>query len=56
MNFYKNNAYPEIFLHDCFAEVVHENENLKLIFGLYPEKRTLKENTPCCRIETTTGG
>ena len=24
--------------------------------GLYPEKRTLKENTPCCRIKTTTGG
>ena len=25
-------------------------------FGLYPEKRTLKEKTPCCRIKTTTGG
>ena len=24
--------------------------------GLYPEKRTLKEKTPCCRIKATTGG
>ena len=27
-----------------------------LTCGLYPEKRTLKEKTPCCRMETTTGG
>ena len=24
--------------------------------GPYPDKRTLKEKTPCCRIGTTTGG
>lgn len=24
--------------------------------GLYPEKRTMKKDTSCCRIETTVGG
>ena len=27
-----------------------------MAFGPYPDKRTLKEKTPCCRIGTTTGG
>ena len=32
MRFYKNNAYPEIFLHDCRFKMAYENKNLRLIF------------------------
>ena len=32
MIFYKNNAYPEIFLHDCRFELEYENKILRFIF------------------------
>lgn len=32
MNFYKNNAYPEIFLHDCECKINYDNEKQILQF------------------------
>ena len=32
MKFYKNNAYPEIFLHDCQFKMEYTNNNLNLLF------------------------
>ena len=30
--FYKNNAYPDIFLHDCQFKIEYKNKNLRLLF------------------------
>lgn len=32
MKFYKNNAYPDIFLHDCQFKMVYKNQKLLLLF------------------------
>lgn len=32
MRFYKNNAYPDVFLHDCQFKMVYKNKNLQLLF------------------------
>ena len=45
LKFYKNNAYPDIFLHDCQFRITYENNNLILLFPdgfMKQESSTLK--------------
>ena len=52
MRFYKNNAYPEIFLHDCDFELKYENGNLIFSFdnGFCKQEEETKLVKGCIQI------